>query len=203
MSPAATMTPARAERAVLDAADALFYERGIAAVGMADVRDASGVSLRRLYRLHPSKRDLVAAWLDDRHRRWLRWFVGTVDRMVAEGTAPLTAPFDAIHEWAMSPGYRGCAFVNAIAETTEIDEGHRRIVARHKRSLIDHVTTLAGAGGRETPWLPEAIAVLLDGAIVQSAALRSAEPIAAARTAAICLSAVCPTTARGGERSLK
>lgn len=197
------MTPARAQRAVLDAADTLFYERGIAGVGMADVRDASEVSLRRLYSLYPSKRDLVAAWLEDRHRRWLGWFVDTVDRMVAEGSDPLTAPFDAIHEWAVSPGYRGCAFLNAIAETTEIDDGHRRIVARHKRSLIDHIATLAGAGGRETPWLPEAIAVLLDGALVQSAALGSAEPIAAARAATVCLLAGCPALARGGERRLR
>ena len=37
------------------AADRLFYEHGIRPVGMDDIRDASGVSLKRLYRLFPAK----------------------------------------------------------------------------------------------------------------------------------------------------
>ena len=184
MSPAATLTAGEAERAVLDASDRLFYERGIAGVGMTEVRDAAGVSLRRLYALHPSKRDLVAAWLDDRHARWTGWFVATLDRRSEKGVDPLLAPFDALEEWATSPGYRGCAFLNAIAETTEIDDGHRGIVARHKILLTELLATRARESGRVEPWLPEAIAVLVDGAIVRSAALRSTEPIAAARIAA-------------------
>ena len=62
MSPAATMSVDDAERAILETADQLFYERGIALVTMADVRDAAGVSMRRMYQLYPSKADLVAAW---------------------------------------------------------------------------------------------------------------------------------------------
>ena len=38
---------------VIDAADALFYSRGIRAVGMDDVRNEAGVSLKRLYALFP------------------------------------------------------------------------------------------------------------------------------------------------------
>lgn len=198
MSPAATIPAAQAPRIVLDVADQLFYERGIAAVGMDDVRDASGVSLRRLYSLYPSKRDLVAAWLDDRHVRWMQWFTAAVDRLAVDGTDPLVATFDALVEWAESPGYRGCAFLNAIAETTEIDQSHRAIVAAHKRSLIDHLTALAtqrscaSASQRladDRPvWLANSIAVLIDGAIVQSAVFGSTQPIIDARHAASRLS---------------
>ena len=106
MSPAATKGRAESAVAVLAAADALFYERGIAGVGMVDVRDASGVSLRRLYTLYPSKRDLVAAWLDDRHVRWMAWFTTSVSRLAGGGTDPLLATFDAIEEWVHAPGYR-------------------------------------------------------------------------------------------------
>lgn len=181
-------------RAVLDAADRLFYERGIAGVGMAEVRDAAGVSLRRLYGLYPGKKDLVAAWLDDRHVRWMNWFTSTVERETAEGTDPLLATFDALDEWVSSPTYRGCAFLNAIAETTEIDDQHRRIVADHKRELTEHLATLATASHPAAPpWLPDAIAVLIDGAIVQSAVFGSAAPIAAARHAAAALLAPTPS----------
>jgi AcrR family transcriptional regulator len=171
--------------AVLDAADRLFYERGIGGVGMDDIRDAAGVSLRRLYSLHPSKRDLVAAWLDDRHGRWMAWFDAAVERHVAAGVEPLLAPFDAINEWVHSPGYRGCAFINAIAETSEIDDSHRAIIAAHKRDLLQHVRLLATRSTRILPeWVPDAVAVLIDGAIVQTAIYGDDSPIAPARAAA-------------------
>lgn len=57
------------ERA-LDAAEGLFYARGVRAVGMDEVRGASGVSLKRLYQLFPAKEQLVVACLDRRDLRW-------------------------------------------------------------------------------------------------------------------------------------
>ena len=199
MSPAATFTIDDADRLILDTADTLFYERGISGVGMAEIRDASGVSLRRIYGLYPSKRDLVAAWLNDRHDRWMRWFTDTVDRHVARGADPVLAAFDALREWRRSPGYRGCAFINAIAEPMEIDDQHRAIVADHKRSLVGHLATLATRNTQatrtrpQTPaWFAAALAVLIDGAIVQSVIFGNDKPIAAARKAAAQLQKTMP-----------
>ena len=48
-------TTNRLAQQVVEAADRLFYEHGIRAVGMAQIRDASGVSLKRLYQLFPAK----------------------------------------------------------------------------------------------------------------------------------------------------
>jgi len=185
MSPAATLDDDTARSAVLRSADAVFYARGVAGVGMADIRDDSGVSLRRLYGLYPSKSDLVAAWLTARHTTWMAWFEGAVDRLGAGGEEPLLAAFDALAEWAASPGYRGCAFVNTAAETTEIDDTHRRIIAAHKEDLLAYVTSLARQGGYAHPdRLGRMIGVLLDGAMIEAAVLASREPIDAARDAA-------------------
>ena len=74
------MDDATARAAVLQSANEVFYARGIAGVGMADIRDDSGVSLRRLYGLYPSKRELVTAWLTARHTTWMDWFESSVDR---------------------------------------------------------------------------------------------------------------------------
>ena len=174
-----------AEQALLATADKLFYARGIAGVGMDDVRDASGVSLRRLYSHYPSKRDLVTAWLQGRHRRWMDWFAEAVSRRIADGGDPLAAPFDAIEEWAASPGFRGCAFINAVAETTEINDDQRAIVADHKRALIDYLERLFRDLRPDAPaWLPGALGVLIDGAIVQSTVFGTSSPIEDARLAA-------------------
>jgi len=188
VSPAATLDNDQARAAVLQSANAVFYARGIAGVGMADIRDDSGVSLRRLYTLYPSKRELVAAWLADRHTTWMEWFTSSVDRRRSAGQEPLLAAFDAIAEWASSPGYRGCAFVNSAAEAAEIDDTHRRIIAAHKESLLTYLISLAGDGGYAEPErLGPMIGVLLDGAMVEAAVLSSCEPIVAARDAAAVL----------------
>ena len=178
------MTPDESRRAVLDAAGELFYARGITGVVMSDVRDTSGVSMRRLYTLYPSKRDLVAGWLTDRHEQWMAWFATTVDRLVVDGADPVLATFDAIEEWVGTPGYRGCAFINSLAETSELDDAHRRIIADHKRELLDHLAHLV-ARGRTDPheWLPAALAVMIDGAIVQCTVFGDTGPLDAARTA--------------------
>jgi AcrR family transcriptional regulator len=183
MSPAATMTNDESRQAVLRAANELFYARGITGVAMADVRDASGVSMRRLYTMYPSKRDLVAGWLTDRHDTWMAWFTTTVERHITAGADPVMATFDAIADWVTAPGYRGCAFINSLAETNEIDDSHRAIVAAHKRDLIEHLADLASRGHPDAPdWLPAALGVIVDGAIVQCTIFASTEPLDAARS---------------------
>jgi AcrR family transcriptional regulator len=184
MSPAATMTADQSRRAVLDAAGELFYGRGISGVVMSDIRDSSGVSMRRLYTMYPSKGELVAAWLEHRHGTWMAWFTSSVERFVAAGQDPSLAVLDALAEWIASPGYRGCAFINSLAETHEIDDTHRTIIARHKRDLVDYLARLAPCDHPAAPpWLPAALAVIVDGAIVQCAIFNSTEPLDAARSA--------------------
>lgn len=194
MSPAATITDDEGERAILRAADDLFYARGIAAVTMSEVRDHAGVSMRRLYASYPSKADLVACWLNERHRNWMQWFTTTVDRHVAAGVDALLATFDAVGEWIASPGYRGCAFVNTIAESGEIEARHQAIVAHHKRELLALLAALALRDHPRAPdWVAPAVGVLLDGALVQCAVFRDLAPLAAARTATRQLLETIPT----------
>jgi AcrR family transcriptional regulator len=184
MSPTATMSTDAAQRAVLRAADELFYAHGIAGVVMSDIRDTSGVSMRRLYAMYPSKSELVAAWLADRHETWMTWFTTSLDRHVAAGADPVLATFDAIADWVTAPGYRGCAFINSLAETSELNDSHRTIIAAHKRDLVAHLARLAARDHPDAPpWLGGALAVIVDGAIVQSTIFAGTGPVDAARSA--------------------
>lgn len=186
MSPAATMLVDDAQRAVLRTADELFYARGITDVVMSDIRDASGVSMRRLYAMYSSKSELVAAWLTDRHDAWMAWFTTSVDRHIALGADPVLATFDAIAEWVAAPGYRGCAFINSLAETSEMENSHRTIIAAHKRDLLEHLNDLAVRNHPNAPsWLPAALAVIVDGVIVQCTIFASTSPLDAARSAVL------------------
>lgn len=185
MSPAAKLDDEAARAAVLDAADRVFYARGVGGTGMAEIRDASGVSLRRLYGLYPSKHDLTAGWLDARHRTWMEWFKNGIQKRIDFGASTIDAIFDTIAEWASTPEYRGCAFLNTAAEVTEIDDRHLQIIAAHKRGLVECLAELiSDAGASDPETVAVALGVLVDGAIVQAAVFGSLDPIDTARAVA-------------------
>lgn len=179
MSPAATMCDADVVTALEQAADALFFEHGIVGVSMAQIRDRAGVSLRRLYATCPSKADLVTRWLRYRHIEWTKSFSSAVDAGLGDGNDPVDAVFDALGQWMTDTEFRGCGFINTHAEVAELNDEQRDIIRGHKRDLatyLDDVTTHGSA-----------VAVLIDGAIVQASIFKSPEPINHARTAATAL----------------
>src|SRR5437879_13477296 len=67
---------------ILDAAERLFYAHGLQQVGMDQVREEAGVSLKRLYREFPSKDQLIEAYLLRRDARWLNGLRAAVGQRV-------------------------------------------------------------------------------------------------------------------------
>lgn len=176
MSPAATTTREEDAASVLAAADDLFYRFGIGAVSMAQIRDAAGVSLRRLYSIHDSKTDLVTAWLYHRHAHWIQGFEELIDQHITSGSAPLDAVFDALADWMTATGFRGCGFINTRAETAELTPAHELAIRDHKAALRQLLARFIADS--------DALAVIVDGAIVQAAIFASTDPIDDARRAA-------------------
>jgi AcrR family transcriptional regulator len=176
MSPAALLTHDDATERLLATADDLFYRRGVGAVTMAEMRDASGVSLRRIYSLYPAKADLVTAWLTRRHQTWSDWFRTSITERTGDGVAVVDAMFDALTEWLTATDHRGCAFINTLAETDVLTAEHRSVIKHHKQQLVGTIAEHVDDA--------EAIAVLIDGAIVQSAIFHTTAPVEAARRAA-------------------
>jgi len=168
----------------LAAAGRLFYARGITAVGMDDIRDASGVPLKRLYQCFPSKDRLVAAYLGRRDEEWMAALARCVDRH-RDARMRLLAPFTFLDEWFGSAGFRGCAFINVFGELGASSPEVAGIVRRHKQRLRRYLAGLAREAGARRPaplaaqWL-----VLMEGAIVVAATGTSARAAAHARSAA-------------------
>lgn len=171
----------RALAALAAAADSLFYRHGVVAVSMAQVRDESGLSMRRMYSLCPSKADLITLWLNHRHQQWMDGFTAAVDRNLQQ-TDAVTAVFDALRQWMVETDFRGCGFINTHGELSELTDEHRVIIRDHKAALADYL-------GRKTTNGP-AMAVLVDGATVQAAIFADTAPIDTARAAAVALDQV-------------
>ena len=101
---------------ILDAAEDLFFTRGIAATPIDGVIARAGVSAATLYRGYPSKEALLAAALDRRQRAWRETWDAAVARHV-DARARLLAVFDALEDFRDEPrGSRWCAFLGAAAE---------------------------------------------------------------------------------------
>jgi len=107
---------ASTETKLLDAADELFFSRGIAATPIDAVIERAGVSAATLYRGYASKEALLAAALERRQREWLGvWDAAVAAQDTAE--ARLLAVFDALDSFRTRPsGARWCAFLGSAAE---------------------------------------------------------------------------------------
>jgi AcrR family transcriptional regulator len=176
------------EDRVLDAAEALFYARGVQAVGMDEVRAASGVSLKRLYQLHSSKAELVEAYLRRRDARWRAELAAYIDGLPPE-VAPrerVLAVFDWLGKWFGEQGYRGCAFVNSFGELSATLPAVTEAVRDHKDAFHGYLAGLADAAGAP-PWLAGQLALLAEGAMSAAAITGTASPARDAREAAAVL----------------
>ena len=174
------------------AAGDLFYRRGVQAVGMDDVRAASGVSLKRLYQCFPSKEALVVAYLERRDERWMSSLTAHVAAAAPQDR--IAAVFDWLERWFGEDDFRGCGFVNAYAELGPSSEAVREVVRRHKQRLRDYLGELA-AGARDPALLAQQLLVLIDGATVTAMVSPADAPEAAraaGRAAALIRAAACP-----------
>ena len=170
---------------ILDAADALFYARGVQNVGMDELRTASGASLKRLYQQFPSKEALVVAWLRRRDEQWRGRLAAHVDA-VADPTQRVLAVFDWLEGWFAEPGFRGCAFVNTFGELGATSDPVAAEARRHKELFFAYVTGLVTAAGGSTA-LADQIALLAEGAIVTAAVLGTPDAARTGKAAAAVL----------------
>ena len=151
-------------------ADRLFYERGIRSVGMDDIRDASGVSLKRLYRLFPAKEQLAEAALRQREAAFTMALAARVEA-VADRRERLLAVFDHLWAWFEEPDFRGCPFVNAWGEAGAERGCVADAVADQKRALRAYLNQLVAAVDRLPAAVGDQLFILANGAMVAAATL--------------------------------
>ncbi|WP_019632945.1 TetR/AcrR family transcriptional regulator [Actinomadura atramentaria] len=169
--------------ALLDAAEGLFYERGIQAVGMDEVRAASGLPLKRIYRLYAAKDDLVVAVLRRRDERW-RGNLATYVEQAQDPRERVLRVFEWLADWFAEPGFRGCAWINAHGELSPSSPAVLAEVRSHKQAFHDQITEWVRATGARQA---EPIFLLAEGAIVTAGITADPAPAHHARTAAAAL----------------
>lgn len=168
-------------RQLLDAAETLFYGNGIQAVGMDQIRAHSGLPLKQIYRLYPSKEQLVVGMLQRRDTAWRGRMAAAVER-VRDPRERVLAVFDWLYQWFAEPGFRGCAWINAYGELGSQSPAVAEAVRAHKQAFHRYVARLMTEAGQTGP-AAEAVCLLAEGAMVTAAIERRPDPAIRARTA--------------------
>jgi AcrR family transcriptional regulator len=157
--------PSEARLRLLRTAGRIFYAEGIHAVGVDRIITEAQVTRATFYRHFPGKEDLVLAYLQAADQA----IRAQVDVALAAGLpAPeaLRAIAGAIAQGIQSAGFRGCAFLNAVAEYPDPDHPVHQAVLAHRQWFLDTITTLM-AGIQQNGAEPAAqhFVMLRDGAM--------------------------------------
>lgn len=155
-------TPGPRERILL-AAHELFYREGIRATGIDRVIAESGVAKVTFYRHFPSKAELICEFLEYRHQLWLAWFIDALQRH-GGGTKALSPT---LAEWFNDKNFRGCAFINSVAELGGSMPEVVEITRRHKQDMASSIERLLPVS-RKRRQIAQALAMALDGAVIRA-----------------------------------
>lgn len=140
-----------ARERILAAADRLFYNHGIQAVGIQKVLEESQVTRVTLYRHFPSKDDLILAYLEQRGQRARAAVQAIVDSHPGDPCGALRAWAVAFTEDGQVDEYRGCTFVNAAAEYGQPDHPVRRMAVGQRRWINQVTESLLRDAGHPDP----------------------------------------------------
>ena len=152
---------------ILDTAGRLFYGQGIRAIGVDTIAAEIGISKRTLYNHFPSKDELILAYLS---RHFLE--PKTSDRPLLE---QILRYFDWLERWFATDTFRGCPFVNAVAELGDpTHPGTQMAVAYKERRRLWLRDALTQLNVADPDTLATQVAILVEGAII--AALVRGDP---------------------------
>jgi AcrR family transcriptional regulator len=150
---------------ILKTADRLFYLQGIRAIGVDTIAAEIGISKRTLYNHFPSKDALIAAYLE---RRFVRPPPSQPAASAKSALEQILATFDSLERRFASSDFRGCPFVNAVAEVGGEVRAVKKIAKAFKESRrIWFRDRLNELGVAEAEALATQLVLLVDGSIAQ------------------------------------
>jgi AcrR family transcriptional regulator len=152
---------------LLDAADRLFYQEGVRAVGIDRILVEADAAKASLYQHFGCKDQLVASYLERRTEDAR----ANIEAYLADTPPSQRALrfFDWVVEWAQSKDFRGCPLQHTVSELT--DPAHpARAVAHGQREWFTarFLEWATAAGVKDANATARALVVLFDGAVAGS-----------------------------------
>jgi AcrR family transcriptional regulator len=160
----------RNRRSLLDAAEALFRERGLD-VGVAEIAQRAGVGRGTLFRNFPTKQDLIAAIVIERMREATAYA-----RSLLDAPDPGEALFGFLEEIVGPQQLDSRALFDAIADTFLANEQIRAAHAEIVAAIDELLTRAKQAGAVRGDVGAMDVLMLVKGAFEAASAFASSEP---------------------------
>ena len=158
--------PSRRED-VIKTAISLFSKHGFNGTGVDMIMREAKVSKKTMYSYFRSKDELILAALQHYDGLFRNNFMKQVGKAASTPEKKLLAIFDVAKVWFMQDNFFGCMFINAIGEYSDSDTPIRNISVQFKTQMRDYIKKLClEAGAKDPDELADALALLLEGAIV-------------------------------------
>ncbi|MFB4271043.1 TetR/AcrR family transcriptional regulator [Nonomuraea sp. GTA35] len=154
---------------ILDAAEELFQSEGIRRVGVQAIAERAETTKMAIYRHFATKDALVAEWL----RIVAADYQAAFDRAEAEHPdrprEQILALARFIAEGLPAISYRGCPFINSLAELPDRSHPARQVIEEHKALQNRRLVGMCAAAGLPDPEQAAAeITFALEGAQVSA-----------------------------------
>ncbi|CAM5423050.1 TetR/AcrR family transcriptional regulator [Streptomyces cyaneofuscatus] len=162
---------------LLDTATRIFYAEGIHSVGVDRIIAEAQVTRATLYRHFTGKEELVLAYLDQADQG-IRAGIEAARAGEESAADAVRAVGRFITGGIQNPGFRGCAFLNAVAEYPDPAHPIHQAVMAHRQWFLDTVTELlAQVGDQPADGAGRHLVMLRDGAMA-AGCLSDPKPIA-------------------------
>jgi AcrR family transcriptional regulator len=173
---------------ILQSAAELFPGGRIRVTGVDALIAHADVAKATFYRHFPSKDDLVAGWLRTAEARWLDVVVAELEGRGYTPLGKLVGFWEVVGEWAEADQFRGCPYLNTLAEIR--DPFHP--ASPEVSSYIDEVEaylsrTALEAGIHDAPSMGRQLRFLSMGTWLAIVFEASTGPVMTARAMAVAL----------------
>ncbi|MEW9556460.1 TetR/AcrR family transcriptional regulator [Nonomuraea sp. NPDC050783] len=172
---------------MLEVAHDLFYWNGIHRVGVDKIAAKAEIAPITLYRLFPSKDDLVAAYVERSERAYREWFAQAT---LADGRSPrdrILALFDELVVQTRPGHSRGCPFLMTLTEFPDPEVACHQHATGLKRwaheRIVELVKELAEVSQVGDPAaLADHLTLIMEGVYASVQALGAGGPARRARS---------------------
>ncbi len=155
---------------ILETASRLFYAQGYNATGINQILDEAKVAKASLYKHYGSKDEVGIAYVKAAREDWFNALNSFLEKKTTS-SEKLFACFDFLERNLRINDFKGCRFINLLAEISGQNAEIRKEIVDHKttlRAFFKNLVTDIITDKATASQIADSIFILFEGAVVES-----------------------------------
>lgn len=156
---------------ILDKALDLFANQGYNSTGINQIISEANVAKASFYQHFKSKEDLCVAFLEARHKYWFDQLYNFTNKKT-DLKSKIISSFDFLIHMNSTENFRGCSFLNILAEIPSNNTKILKVIQEHKKDLMEYFSSIVSDEN-----ISQHIYLLFESSIMESKMFKSNELI--------------------------